>query len=97
MEIHLAGNIDEDIINEIKSYSSLNDKIINLGYYFTGAESSITTSFLYVLVVLHMTHLIAGIIVLFFVLFKKHFLQSARYSPFSPNIIVSLFLDALYV
>ena len=45
-------------------------KIINLGYYFTGAESSITTSFLYVLVVLHMTHLIAGIFVLFFVLFK---------------------------
>ncbi len=32
LEIHLAGNIDEDIINEIKSYSSLNDKIINLGY-----------------------------------------------------------------
>ena len=27
-----AGNIDKDIINEIKSYSSLNDKIINLGY-----------------------------------------------------------------
>ncbi len=38
--------------------------IIVLGYYFTGAESSITTSFLYVLVLLHLAHLIAGMIVL---------------------------------
>jgi cytochrome c oxidase subunit 3 len=38
--------------------------IIAQGYYFTGAESSITTSFLYVLVLLHLTHLFAGIIVL---------------------------------
>ena len=38
--------------------------IIAQGYYFTGAESSITTSFLYVLVLLHLAHLFAGIIVL---------------------------------
>ena len=38
--------------------------IIAQGYYFTGAESSITTSFLYVLVLLHMAHLFAGMIVL---------------------------------
>ena len=43
-------------------------QIINSGYYFTGAQSSITTSFLYVLVMLHMLHLFAGIVVLFFVL-----------------------------
>ena len=43
-------------------------QIINSGYYFTGAQSSITTSFLYVLVMLHMFHLFAGIVVLFFVL-----------------------------
>jgi cytochrome c oxidase subunit 3 len=40
------------------------EDIIDLGYYFTGAESSITTSFLYVLVLLHLTHLFAGMIVL---------------------------------
>ena len=39
-------------------------EIIAQGYYFTGAESSITTSFLYVLVLLHLAHLFAGIIVL---------------------------------
>jgi cytochrome c oxidase subunit 3 len=38
--------------------------IIAKGYYFTGAESSITTSFLYVLVLLHLAHLFAGMIVL---------------------------------
>ena len=38
--------------------------IIVQGYYFTGAESSITTSFLYVLVLLHLAHLLAGMIVL---------------------------------
>ncbi len=32
LEIHLAGNIDESIVNEIKSYSLLSDKVINLGY-----------------------------------------------------------------
>ena len=38
--------------------------IISQGYYFTGPESSITTSYVYVLVFLHLAHLFAGIIVL---------------------------------
>ena len=44
--------------------------IIESGYYFTGPESSITTSYLYVLVLLHLAHLIAGIIIVLIVLFK---------------------------
>jgi cytochrome c oxidase subunit 3 len=44
--------------------------IIDQGYYFTGAESSITTSFLYVLVLLHLAHLFAGIIALLVVYFR---------------------------
>ena len=44
--------------------------IIAQGYYFTGAESSITTSFLYVLVLLHLAHLFAGLIALFVVYFR---------------------------
>tara|TARA_B100000965_G_C19476082_1_gene706313 strand:+ start:509 stop:1078 length:570 start_codon:yes stop_codon:yes gene_type:complete len=43
-------------------------QIINQGYYFTGPESSISTSFIYVLVMLHLAHLISGIIVLVVVL-----------------------------
>lgn len=46
------------------------DSIIDQGYYFTGPESSITTSYLYVLVLLHLAHLIAGIIIIFNVLIK---------------------------
>lgn len=46
--------------------------IIDQGYYFTGAESSITTSFLYVLVLLHLAHLFAGMIVLTVVYIQLH-------------------------
>ena len=52
--------------------------IIDQGYYFTGAESSITTSFLYVLILLHLAHLTAGFIVLLIVLFQ---LYKGAYSP----------------
>ena len=44
--------------------------IIEKGYYFTGPESSITTSYLYVLVLLHLAHLTAGIIIVLNILFK---------------------------
>ncbi|MAM18771.1 MAG: cytochrome c oxidase subunit 3 [Bacteroidota bacterium] len=49
-------------------------EIISNGYYFTGSESSITTSFIYILVVVHLIHLMAGIIVLL-VLIYNHFKQ----------------------
>lgn len=47
-------------------------QIIEQGYYFTGAASSITTSFLYVLVLLHLAHVFGGLIVLLIVLFKTY-------------------------
>ena len=40
------------------------------GYYFTGSESTVTTSFLYVLVLTHFAHLIGGIVILIIVLFR---------------------------
>ena len=46
------------------------DGIIEKGYYFTGPESSITTSYLYVLVLLHLAHLTAGIVIVLNILFK---------------------------
>ena len=39
-------------------------ELINRGYYFTGAQSTVTTSFLYVLSLLHLVHVFAGMIVL---------------------------------
>ncbi|CAI8261906.1 MAG: putative cytochrome c oxidase subunit 3 [Flavobacteriales bacterium] len=44
--------------------------IVADGYYFTGAESTVTTSFLYVLVLTHFAHLIGGIVVLLVVLIR---------------------------
>ena len=48
------------------------NSIINQGYFFTGAQSTVTTSFLYVLTVLHLLHLFAGLIVLIVVLANNH-------------------------
>ena len=35
-------------------------QVIDMGYYFTGSESTVTTSFLYMLTLLHLAHLFAG-------------------------------------
>jgi cytochrome c oxidase subunit 3 len=73
--------------------------IIAQGYYFTGAESSITTSFLYVLVLLHLTHLFAGIIVLLVVYYR---LLKGRYTGsntlgFEMAHLFWHFLDVLWI
>lgn len=46
--------------------------LISKGFFFTGAQSTITTSFLYVLAVLHLVHLFAGMIVLCVVIFNNY-------------------------
>jgi cytochrome c oxidase subunit 3 len=47
------------------------DQLISKGYFFTGPESTVTTSFLYVLAVLHLVHLFAGMIVLLVVIYNN--------------------------
>ena len=47
------------------------DQLIFKGYFFTGPESTVTTSFLYVLAVLHLVHLFAGMIVLLVVIYNN--------------------------
>ncbi|WP_461533800.1 cytochrome c oxidase subunit 3 [Sinomicrobium sp.] len=53
-------------------------QVIEDGYYFTGAQSSVTTSFLYAITVAHMAHVIAGILVLLVVIYN-HFKE--KYYP----------------
>jgi cytochrome c oxidase subunit III len=53
-------------------------ELISSGFYFTGSESNVTTSFIYVVVLSHLAHLAGGIIVLL-VLIYNHFKQ--RYYP----------------
>ncbi|WP_340200391.1 heme-copper oxidase subunit III [Ascidiimonas sp. W6] len=47
-------------------------QILESGYYFTGAESNVTTSFLYAITITHIGHVIAGLIVLVVVIYN-HF------------------------
>ena len=54
------------VVFQLYAFKSL----IQQGYYFSGAQSTITTSFIYVLTFLHAVHLFAGIIVLIFLIFN---------------------------
>ena len=56
------------IILQFKGFS----QIIANGYYFTGSESTITTSFLYLVVLLHITHVIAGLISILVVIYNHY-------------------------
>lgn len=49
-------------------------EVVEQGYYFTGSASNVTTSFLYVIVVVHLAHLFGGIISLLVVIYN-HFKQ----------------------
>ncbi|MES2812413.1 MAG: cytochrome c oxidase subunit 3 [Bacteroidota bacterium] len=74
-------------------------QIVEMGYFFTGSESTITTTFLYMLVVLHMVHLFAGLISLLIIIYN-HFKQ--KYNA-SQTIGIELgamfwhFLDLLWI
>ena len=49
-------------------------KLLENGYFFTGPESNITSTFLYVVVVTHLAHLTGGIISLLIIIYN-HFKQ----------------------
>ena len=50
------------------------NELISEGFYFTGSESNITTSFIYIVVLAHLAHLAGGIIVLLVIIYN-HFKQ----------------------
>ena len=74
-------------------------QIVNNGYYFTGSGSSITTTFLYVVTVVHLIHLAGGLISLLIIIYN-HFKQ--KYNS-SQTLGIELgamywhFLDILWV
>jgi cytochrome c oxidase subunit 3 len=74
-------------------------EIIKAGYYFTGSESNITTSFIYVIVLAHLAHLAAGLIVLLVVIYN-HFKQRYHSGQMLGIELGSMFwhfLDILWV
>ena len=50
------------------------NQIVENGYYFTGSASSITTTFLYIVVIVHLLHLAGGMISLLIIIYN-HFKQ----------------------
>lgn len=74
-------------------------QIVSEGYYFTGSESNVTISFLYVLVIVHMVHIIGALISLLVVIYN-HYKQ--RYNS-SQSLGIELgaafwhFLDFLWL
>jgi cytochrome c oxidase subunit 3 len=45
-------------------------QIKEAGYFFTGGESSVTTSFIYIIAATHLAHIAFGLLVLMYVFFK---------------------------
>ncbi len=53
-------------------------QIVKSGYYFTGSQSTITTSFFYAIVLTHVAHVFSGLVVLLVIIYN-HFKQ--KYTP----------------
>ena len=49
-------------------------QIVDSGYFFTGSASSITTTFLYIVTIVHLAHLAGGLISLLIIIYN-HFKQ----------------------
>lgn len=47
------------------------NQVVESGYFFTGSESTVTTSFLYLIVLVHLAHLFGGLIALLIVIVKN--------------------------
>ncbi len=65
-------------------------QIVDMGLYFTGSESSITTTFLYVVTLTHLAHLAGGIISLLVIIWN-HFKQK-----YSSSQTLGIELGAMY-
>ncbi len=74
-------------------------QIIAQGYYFTGSASSITTTFLYVVTLTHLLHLLGGIVSLVVIIYN-HFKQkynSTQTLGIELGVMYWHFLDLLWV
>jgi cytochrome c oxidase subunit 3 len=74
-------------------------QIVANGYYFTGAESSITTTFLYIVTVVHLAHLAGGLIALLIIIYNqfKHKYNSTQTLGIELGAMYWHFLDLLWV
>jgi cytochrome c oxidase subunit III len=74
-------------------------QIVANGYYFTGAQSSITTTFLYIVTVVHLLHLAGGLIALLIIIYKqlKNKYNSTQTLGIELGAMYWHFLDLLWI
>ena len=74
-------------------------QLIDAGLYFTGTESNVSTSFLYVITLTHLLHIFAGIIVLGYVLYKntKGLYTANNHLGMTMGAIFWHFVDVLWI
>lgn len=74
-------------------------EVVAAGYFFTGSESTITTSFLYVVVLVHIAHLIGGLISLLIVIYNhyKQKYHSGQTLGIELSVMFWHFLDFLWI
>lgn len=74
-------------------------QIIDLGYNFTGPTSNITMSYIYIIAVMHILHVVVGLICLLVVIYN-HFKQKYNATSFLGFELASIFwhfIDILWV
>ena len=74
-------------------------QIIANGYFFTGSESSITTSFIYLVVLMHLTHIIAALITVLVVIYNHYKQKYIKGNTVGIEIAVTFwhFVDVLWI
>ena len=74
-------------------------QIIANGYYFTGSESTITTSFIYLVVLLHITHVSAALISLLVVIYNHYKLKYSNGKTLGVELAATFwhFVDILWI
>ncbi|SFU57508.1 cytochrome c oxidase subunit 3 [Pustulibacterium marinum] len=74
-------------------------ELIAQGYFFTGPASNVTTSFVYLIAVLHILHVVAGLIVLLVVIYNhyKQRYQNGQTLGFELGVTFWHFLDVLWL
>ncbi len=74
-------------------------QILANGYYFTGSESTITTSFIYLVVLLHLTHIFAALIAVLVVIYNHYKQRYIKGNTVGIEIAATFwhFVDVLWI
>ena len=74
-------------------------QIIDNGYYFTGSESSITTSFIYLVVLMHLAHIGMALIALAVVIYNHYKLKYVNGKTLGVELAATFwhFVDILWI